>query len=204
LKKTAGVRVAAIVLAAGAASRMGKLKQLLPYGGQTLVEHAVGQAAQAGFAPVIVVVGAEAQEVRAALASAQVEIVANEEWRLGMGSSLAAGARRLEEMDADWAAVAVLLADQPLVRAEHLREMWELLKGGTAKAVAAQYNGTLGVPALFRREMIGALVSLAPGAGAQRLLRDSGKEIAAFALPEAALDIDTPEDFVALEARRSG
>ncbi len=50
--------VSAVVLAAGAATRMGKLKQLLPYRGRTLIQHAVDQALQAGFDPVVVVVGA--------------------------------------------------------------------------------------------------------------------------------------------------
>jgi molybdenum cofactor cytidylyltransferase len=73
--------------------------------------------------------------------------------------------------------------------------MQALLDGGPALAVAAQYNGTLGVPALFKRELFGALRSLDPAAGARALLRSHAMP---FPLPDAAMDIDTPEDFATL------
>jgi molybdenum cofactor cytidylyltransferase len=185
------VRAAAVILAAGAATRMGHLKQLLPYRGKTLVEHAVEQALAAAFDPVIVVVGAEADSVRAALAAQPVLVVENSLWRLGMGSSIAAGVGVLPEVRT----VAILLADQPLVEARHLREMQARLDASNAPAVAAQYNGTLGVPALFNGELFDALRSLDPAAGARSLLR---AQAVPYPLPEAAMDIDTPEDFAGL------
>jgi molybdenum cofactor cytidylyltransferase len=187
------VPAAGIILAAGAATRMGQLKQLLPYRGKTLVEHAVEQALAAGFDPAIVVVGAEADSVRATLSARPVTLVENSFWHLGMGSSIAAGVGVLAEAQV----VAITLADQPLVEARHLREMQALLDASEAVAVAAQYNGTLGVPALFKRELFGALRSLDPAAGARSLLRARAMP---FPLPEAAMDVDTPEDFAALIA----
>jgi molybdenum cofactor cytidylyltransferase len=174
---------------------MGQLKQLLPYRGKTLVEHAVEQALAAAFDPLIVVVGAEAESVRAALLARPVLVVENSTWHLGMGSSIAAGIGALPEAQT----VAILLADQPLVESRHLRAMQALLAVSDALAVAAQYNGTLGVPALFKRELFEALRSLDPAAGARALLRDRAT---AFPLPEAAMDIDTPEDFAALRSQR--
>ncbi|HEY1949728.1 MAG TPA: nucleotidyltransferase family protein, partial [Bryobacteraceae bacterium] len=162
----------AIVLAAGAATRMGAQKQLLRYRGLTLLEHCVGQALEAQLNPVIVVVGAGAPEVRAAIAAQPVEIVENPAWQSGMGSSLSAGMQRL--LNARAAAVAVLLADQPRVLAEHLIAMRQLLETCSALAVAAQYSGGLGVPAFFKRELFAALAGLPPEAGARRLLRQSG------------------------------
>lgn len=177
-----------MVLAAGAATRMGRLKQLLPYRGSTLVEHAAEQALAAGFDPVVIVVGAEAESVRAALAARPVRVVENSAWHLGMGSSIQAGIEVL--LDAE--AVCILLADQPLVEERHLCEMEKLLAGSAAFAVAAEYNGTLGVPALFRRELFRELQSLEPATGARALLR---RYAVAYPLPEAAVDVDTPEDF---------
>lgn len=182
-----------MILAAGASTRMGRLKQLLPYRGKTMVEHAVEQALAAGFHPLIVVVGAEAASVRAALSGQPVAIVENPRWQLGMGSSIAAGVEALLEMQS----LAVLLADQPFVEARHLLQMQALLDSANAPAVAAQYGGTLGVPALFKRELFGALQSLDPAAGARGLLRTHALP---FPLPEAAVDIDTPEDFAGLTA----
>jgi molybdenum cofactor cytidylyltransferase len=185
------VRAAAVILAAGAATRMGRLKQLLPYRGKTLVEHAVEQALAAAFDPVIVVVGAEGDSVRVALAAQPVLVVENSLWHLGMGSSIAAGVGALPRAQT----VAILLADQPLVEARHLREMRALLDTSDAPAVAAQYKGTLGVPALFKLELFEALRSLDPAAGARLLLRAWAVP---FPLAEAAMDIDTPEDFAGL------
>jgi len=192
--------VAAVVLAAGSASRMGRLKQLVPYGPRTLVQHSVQQAIDAGFGPVIVVVGAEADAVRAAVAAQPVEIAENRQWQRGMGSSLAAGVQQLQALPGHSAAVAILLADQPLVASHHLKEMRRLLYTGTAPIVAAQYNDTLGVPAVFKRELFVTLASLPPDAGARHVLRDSGFAVTPYPLPEAAMDIDTPEDLAALSA----
>ncbi len=189
--------IAAIVLAAGAATRMGRLKQLLPYGGGTLAGHAIEQAIEAGFKPVIVVTGAENASVQEAVRRFPVEIVFNERWQLGMGSSIIAGLKHAEAYRP--AMVAIMLADQPLVTARHLKEMARLLEEGQSKIVAAEYNRTLGVPALFRREMFGELLSLDPEAGARHILRRGRVDTATYLLPEAGVDIDTPEQFSALQ-----
>lgn len=179
---------------------MGSLKQLLPYRGSTLIEHAIEQAGKAGFFPVIVVLGAQEEAVRAVLATHSVEIVRNEHWQLGMGSSIAAGMRRLAALETDRAAVAILLADQPLITADHLIALRRLLHTQTSRAVAAEYDGTLGVPALFKRDLFQKLQALRADAGARSILREGGIDVSPFPLPEAAVDIDTPDDFAALHA----
>jgi molybdenum cofactor cytidylyltransferase len=186
--------VAAVVLAAGTASRMGRLKQLLPYRGGTFVQHAVRQALEARFDPVIVVVGAGAEAVQAAIAPEPVHVVHNEGWQRGMGSSVSAGVRRIQEEGFASAAVAITLADQPLVTGEHLRAMRQEIYLSGAAVVAAEYNGMLGVPAIFARKLMGELINLPPEAGARHLLRRPELQVKAFPLPEAAMDIDTPED----------
>jgi CTP:molybdopterin cytidylyltransferase MocA len=92
-------------------------------------------------------------------------------------------------------AVAILVTDQPLVKAEHLAAMRQLLLASETSIVAAQYGGTLGVPALFKAELFDALSSLPPEAGARSLLRNSHGNVTPFPLPEAAVDIDTPKEF---------
>ena len=172
---------------------MGRLKQLLPYRGRTLVEHAVEQVLGANLDPVVVVVGAEAATVRSVLAAYSVQIVENPNWRLGMGSSIVAGLKPLLNAPS----LAIMLADQPHVESRHLKAMQALLDADKASAVAAEYNGTLGVPAFFKRDLFPALESLDPAAGARALLR---AHAVPFPLPEAAIDVDTPQDFEALKA----
>jgi molybdenum cofactor cytidylyltransferase len=159
---------------------MGRLKQLLPYRGRTLLQHAIEQARHAGFTPIIVVVGACADLVTAPLAHEPVEIARNDAWQLGMGSSIAAGIRQLiaRNPSALPDAAAILLADQPLV--------------------TSQYSGSLGVPALFKRCLFPLLEALPPASGARHLLRQPSAPLRAYPLPEAAQDIDTPQDFSSL------
>jgi molybdenum cofactor cytidylyltransferase len=192
------VSVAGIILAAGAATRMGQLKQLLPFRGSTFIEHTLAQAIHAEFHPIIAAVGAQSDAVRKALAGCDVLIVENSRWQSGMGSSLAAGIRHLESLKADSDAAAILLSDQPLVTADHLKQMASLLLQSSAAVIAARYRETLGVPAIFKRCLFPQLISLPPEAGARALLRDSKEDVICFDLPEAAIDIDTPDDFAAL------
>jgi CTP:molybdopterin cytidylyltransferase MocA len=186
-------RIAAIVLAAGAATRMGRPKQLLNLAGTTLLAHAAQQAFAADFSPVVVVLGAYAGQVRTSLAAVPVTIVENTAWESGMGSSIAAGMRALPDCDA----VAVLLADQPLVTAAHLRQMRGSFQGDI---IAARYNDRLGVPAIFPKRLFDTLAKLHGDEGARNILRSPGEQVIAFDLPEAALDIDTPGDWAALSA----
>ena len=195
--------MAAIILAAGAATRMGSLKQLLSFDGQTFIHHAISVALEADFSPVIVVVGAEAASVQAAVASQRVSIVQNTHWREGMGSSIAAGIRHLQQEQTDVAAVAILLADQPLINAVHLDRMRNEFHQSGAAIVAAEYSETLGVPAIFQRGLWDALAHLPADSGARRLFSEPGVKIHPFPLPQAATDIDTPEDLAALQSREA-
>ena len=174
---------AAIILAAGSASRMGSLKQLLPYGNGTLLTHSIQQAQQAGFDRIIVVVGAESERVRSSLSGQPVEIAFNENWEVGMGSSIAAGMQRFRTAEPLLPVLGILLADQPAVSAAHLLAMREQLESTARAAVAAQYANRLGVPALFREELYALLAALPPESGAKYLLRDSGAAVSAFPCP---------------------
>lgn len=191
--------VAAIILAAGSASRMGKLKQLLTYRKGTLVQNAVDQARQADFSPLIVVIGAEAERMRARLAALPIEIAENAKWQAGMGSSIKCGMEALKSVAPDTAAVLILLADQPLITADHLRDMRTLLSPDCA-AVAAEYSGDVGVPAIFQRKTFASLLALSPEAGAKQVLHRLGDAVRRFPLPEASADIDTPEDYARLSS----
>ena len=171
---------------------MGRAKQLLTYRGKALVEHAAEEALASEFDPVIVVVGANAESVRATVAELPVVIVENPEWESGMGSSIAAGMRVLPDCDG----VAILLIDQPLVTAVHLRGMRGSFSGDI---VAARYNDRLGVPAIFPKRLFRSLSALHGHEGARSVLRAADERVMAFDLPEAAMDVDTPADLAALD-----
>lgn len=195
-------QVAALILAAGQASRMGTLKQLLVFEGETLLTRAIRTAREAGFAPVIVVTGAGREPVQASIAKEPVEVIWNANWQSGMGSSIAAGTRHLQALAADVAGVAILLSDQPLLTSEHLKSMRHRLNTEPSSvAIAAEYGGSFGVPAIFKRELFTRLAEIPSESGAKMLLQSPDILVTGFTLPEGAIDIDTRSDFDRLTAQ---
>ena len=186
-------RLAGILLAAGESTRLGEPKQLLDWRGRPLIEHTARVALAAGLDPVVAVIGHRADEVRAAL-RAPVTIVENPNWQEGMSTSLRAG---LLALPADVAAAIMLLVDQPLVDAKHLKAMIEAYRSSVHSIVVSTYQGDRGSPTLFDRSLFDEL---------QRVSGDSGGRTIVQAHPDLVtnveadselllLDVDTPEDW---------
>jgi molybdenum cofactor cytidylyltransferase len=193
-------RVAAVVLAAGASTRLGRPKQLLEFRGETLVARAAAEARRAGADPIIVVLGAEAREIALALSGIQgITAIVNNRWASGLSSSLATGVREAVRLDGACDGVLITLSDQPLVDDTALRALLDAFEDG-ARVVAAEYGGTVGVPAVIGREHFGALLEITGDSGAGRWLRDRMDEVRRVPMPAAAMDIDRAEDSERLAA----
>ncbi|MCS7235388.1 MAG: nucleotidyltransferase family protein [Armatimonadota bacterium] len=185
--------MAAVVLAAGSSRRMGKPKLLLRWGNSSLLRRAAEAALQAADR-VVVVVGPDPDRMRQELAGLPVEVVVNPDHAQGLASSLRCGLRTVP----DAPAVLVTLADQPRVTGEHLRRLVEAYRDTEAPVVAASYAGTAGVPAVFRRDLFGELVRLRGDSGARPVIERHRDEAVLVPVPEAAVDVDTPEDWARL------
>ena len=203
---TSDARVAGLLLAAGAGSRMGgRNKLLLDYRGQPLVGHLAQVVLDSHCSEVFVVVGASADEVVRALAGREVEIVHNRDWPSGMASSLRTGMAAIAARRPAFDAVLVVLADQPQVTAEHLDALLDA-HGQTPEAVvASRYAGIEGVPALFPMRCFRALGQLEGDVGARALLQEERAASRALAIDfeAAAVDLDTPADYAALRSREA-
>jgi molybdenum cofactor cytidylyltransferase len=173
--------------------RMGSAKQLLDFGGKPLLRHAVESAQGSGCDPVIVVLGANEAEIHPVLAGLDVEIVVNERWPEGMGTSIQAGLRALENRDVRGAILA--LSDQPFVTSDFLRGLVDRHHQSGRPIVAAQYSGTAGVPVFFAREAFPLLMALKPDQGCKGVILGHPGDALLVDCPEAAMDIDTPEDY---------
>lgn len=181
---------------------MGHPKQVILYDGKPLVAHAAEAALAAGATPVIVVLGAHAEEIRPALSHLSgATTVINSRWENGLASSLMTGLRAALR-DTTWDGVLAMLADQPLVDAPVLRRIIAEFAAG-ARIVASGHEGMPGVPALFGREHAPDLLSLTGDAGAGPWLRSRLQEVKVVPLGAALLDLDTPEDVARLAGRRS-
>ena len=196
-------KIAAIILAAGPSSRLGRPKQLVEVNGQSLIERALDAANGAGCEPVLVVTGANDQQVVARIRTCGAKIVRNVEWKQGLGSSIRAGIERLLKSDPETSAVLLMVCDQPLVRTQHLRRLINLRHETGRPIVCSRYAETVGVPAIFGREFFGELMQLGEY-GAKKLLLSHPDQSAQISLPEAELDIDEEADIERLDSGERG
>jgi molybdenum cofactor cytidylyltransferase len=189
----------AMVLAAGAASRFGSAKQLVRVAGRPLLHNTVSRAVDVAGAATIVVLGAYATELAPLLRHTPATIVINRDWREGIGSSIRTGVGRLP---AACNGVMVMLADQAAVTAEDLRRLVSAWKRQPEYVAAALYSGGVGAPAIFPRSRFGELAELRGDVGARKLLQRNPDRLVRVPMESAALDIDTPEDLLALDAEQ--
>ena len=189
----------ALVLAAGDSSRFGSAKQLVRVAGRPLLHTAVTRAAEVTGNALIVVLGAGAARLAPLLKHSPGSIVINREWREGLGSSIRAGVAKLPPA---CNAVMLLLADQAAVTADDLRRLVGTWRKQPQCIAAALYGGVSGAPAIFPRSAFRELCELRGDVGARALLRRNAARVVRVPMPSAAIDIDTPEDLLALEAPR--
>lgn len=190
--------VAGLLLAAGAGSRMGGPKALLELDGEPLVQRGIRLLREGGCAPVVVVVGAAADEVRGSCDGATV--VEAPDWASGMAASLRAG---LAALTAD--ACVVALVDQPLVTAEAVRRL-QAAHGAGARAAVASYAGRARNPVLLDRSTWADVAVRATGdEGARAWLREHAELVVEVDCTDTGSpdDLDTPQDLARLrEAAR--
>lgn len=194
---------ALVVLAAGASTRMGRAKQLLKLDGLPLVRRILRRGWKAGFAPIFVVTGARRQQIEEAVEHEAVQLAHNPDWQSGMGSSVATGVEAVLELAPDIEYIGFVLTDQPYVDELLLQQMWQRLRAGDAHGIAAQYENTLGVPAIFRRPLFAELRQLRGAKGAKPLLLKHKDQLLAYPFPAAAIDLDTPAEWEAFLQRRA-
>lgn len=193
--------IAAIVLAAGAARRMGRQKLLLPLvDGRPLVRASVEAVLGAGLDDVVVVLGADATAVEAALAGLSVRTVVNARYPEGQATSLRAG---LAALQPGTEAAVLALGDQPLPDPGIVRRLVRTFREAGRPIVVPVYRDGRGTPVLFGASLFGELARVEGDQGGRGVIaRDPGRvAVVAIDGPMPA-DVDTPEDYATL--RRPG
>ncbi|MDD5580467.1 MAG: nucleotidyltransferase family protein [Methylobacter sp.] len=183
-----------LLLAAGNSQRLGRPKQLLMYQAETLLRRAARIVLASLCHPIIVVLGAQAEKMQAELKDLPVITVFNGIWPTGMASSIRIGIEHLILQD-EIGAVVVMLCDQPGVDVEAINKLVIAYRTTNAPIVAAKYNGTHGVPALFARQFYPALLALTGSQGAKSIILAHAAQLTEVSMPEAAFDIDMLADY---------
>lgn len=185
------MKLAVLIMAAGASTRFGGCKLLADVGGLTLLQNSIELASGVAPGDVHVVSGAWHQALLEATSAGELtgaRLVYSDRWREGLSASLKAGIRHLEP---DYEAVLVLLADQVALTRSDLMALLDAFDGGSI--CCGFYHGRRGVPAVFPRAVFPDLKALHGDQGAKQLLYDNLFPVRECPMPNAAMDIDTPD-----------
>jgi molybdenum cofactor cytidylyltransferase len=188
--------VTGLVLGAGGSKRLGRPKQLLPYGDRPLLEHTLNTARACGFDQLIVPIGGAADEVREQVDFTGAEVVVNDAFGEGCSSSIAAA---LSAVNQRCDVLVLMLGDQPGVTRDTVRALLEAR--GDAPLAVCRYDDGRGHPIAFDRSVFPQLADLHGDKGVWRLLDERAGEVVDVPITgDVPLDVDTPEDYQAVLA----
>ena len=187
-----------IILAAGNSTRLGRPKQLVSYGDQTLIQHAVSAALSTPTAPVILVLGADSKAIKPTISQTDLVIIENKDWQQGLASSVRAGVSALLKSHPSIDGAILMVCDQPFVTSSILSQLIEKHKATEKEIIASEYENTLGTPAFFHKSQFKKLLALFGDSGAKKLINKHPELVDKVAFPEGIIDIDTEEDVAKL------
>lgn len=179
--------VSAILLAAGESQRMGRPKQLLPFGSSTILGKTIDNLLSSRADEVIVVLGTRAGAMKQVIAGRQVKVVVNPDYRKGMSASLIAGIERVDSK-AQW--VMVALADQPLIDKDTYNRLIEGALGCDMGIILPTYRSKRGNPVIFSIKYKDELLGLEGDVGGREILRKHPDDILEVAVGSEGVTID--------------
>ena len=189
----------AIILAAGASTRMGQPKQLLQIDARTLLRRTVDAVLASAAWPVVVVLGAHRVSIRPEILRLPVLVAENSGWEEGLASSIRAGMQVLDSFSLSLDAGLLVPCDLPNLSAGAIARLVDVAIENEKSIVAARYDDHPGPPVLFARRHFHELMDLRGSEGAKPLFARHADRLATLDLPELAVDIDTPEDFASFQ-----
>ncbi|MCD4720195.1 MAG: nucleotidyltransferase family protein [Desulfobacula sp.] len=187
-------KIAGVILAAGSASRMGKTKQLLPFGKNTLLGQVVQNAGESTLHEIIVVLGHCADEIEKVIDFSGAKVVRNTAYSKGQSTSLIKG---LENVSSICDAAIFLLGDQPLVTAAIINRLIDAFETSNTPIVIPYCNGKRGNPVIIATSLFYRLKSLSGDTGPRVLFDEFKDSILKVSVPDEAIliDVDTKDDY---------
>ena len=192
--QTASNEYGIVLLAAGASNRLGQPKQLLIFENETLVKKMARVALQI-TEKLVVVTGANSNEVQHELVHLPAHIIHNEFFKDGIASSIKTGLNNLLYHFKEIDSVIFMVCDQPFVSAELVAALIEKREQTGKTIIASHYAGTLGTPVLFQKKFFPDLLRLEGDTGAKKIIYQHPEEVASVDFPPGAVDVDTMDDY---------
>lgn len=187
-------KIGVIILAAGSSSRLGYPKQLVEFRGKSLLQHSIEVAASLKLNTNILVLGAKAGEIQKEINSRNFEVVINENWEEGMGTSISKGISEALKIEKELDHILILLSDQPFVSKEKIQELIEVQLERLKPATFSEYVGEVGVPAIFSKELFAELKKLKKDQGAKKLILNNEIKFNTVQFEGGNFDVDAAED----------
>jgi molybdenum cofactor cytidylyltransferase len=184
-----------IILAAGNSSRLGEPKQLLRFNNKSLITHVAEEAIDAIGDPVKIVTGASHQVILNETNNLPVQLIYNENWQQGMGSSISAGLNAMLNTSPSITGVILTVSDQPFVSSALFSNLIKTADKTRKGIIASAYDNTVGTPVLFQSPYFDHLLNLKGSEGAKKILKRFKHDVAEYAFPQGSIDIDTKEDY---------
>lgn len=186
--------ISVILLAAGESKRMGRLKQLLPFAGSTILERAIDNLLGSSVDEVIVVVGYKASKVMKAIATRPVKVVVNPEYAKGMSTSIKAG---LGAVNPETEGIMLDLGDQPLIDSQTISRLVKEFYDSGKGIIIPTYCSKRGHPVIFAAKYRDRLLKLEGDIGARQVVEENPGDILEVAVDceGIGVDIDTTEDY---------
>lgn len=188
------IKIGIIILAAGSSNRLGYPKQLVEFNGDPLLQHIIDVAESLEFDTNILVLGAKAEEIENKIDRKNFEVVFNENWEEGMGTSIRKGINEALKPGNELEYIVILLADQPFVTKEKIQELTRVQMDTNKQATFSEYAGDVGVPAIFSREIFSDLKFLKGDQGAKKLISNKSFHYGTVKFEDGNFDVDTIAD----------
>lgn len=185
--------LAIIILAAGSSSRLGQSKQLLKIDDETLLARSCKLALDVSK-NATVVLGANYQAHEQAIQRIPIKVIENKNWQLGMGNSLKVGINYALSDNSNLNAILVMVCDQPLLTSNHLQKLIEISNTNERSIISSSYQGVLGVPAIFKKNIFDELLILKDEEGARKIIQSKKNEVCSVEFIGGEIDLDTPAD----------
>jgi molybdenum cofactor cytidylyltransferase len=192
---TVHANIGAVILAAGSSSRLGRPKQLVEYKNKTLLQHVIDSINPFHFNPKVLVLGANAGQIREAIHLNNVTVLDNDNWSEGIASSIRLGVTKSIELNESLESILFLLSDQPFVTPKLIEELINKHKNGEQGITACSYEENIGVPAIFRKTFFPQLLELTGDVGAKKIIARNSEHVDSIIFKRGSFDVDTMEDY---------